>query len=338
MTDEQENRFAAQNRWFATVPEVALEPDLPICDPHFHLWHHPGNRYLAEEYLSDIQSGHNVVSSVYIDCVSAYRTDGPEALRPVGEVEFVEAERARATELGAAIGDAIVGFADLRLGAEVGEVLDMQLSVSPRFRGIRFATTWDSSPQIRQAHTEPGGKLMANPAFLEGFAELARRDLSFDAWAYHPQLLEVVALAKQFPDTTIIVDHLGGFLGIGPYTDQHDEVFQNWQGSITQLAQCPNVAIKLGGACMPITGRRWNHRELPPSSSELEREYARYFMHAIESFGVERCMFESNFPYDRFSVSFNVLWNFYKQLTQGFSSDERAQLFHDTATRVYRVS
>lgn len=179
---------------------------------------------------------------------------------------------------------------------------------------------------------------MEDPTFLEGFAELGARNLTFDAWAYHPQLSEVVQLARKFPDTPIVVDHLGGFLGIGPYTDRHEEVFPVWANSIKELASCPNVSIKLGGACMPITGRGWHHKECPPSSDELQREYAHYFMHAIECFGVDRCMFESNFPYDRFSVSFNNLWNFFKKITTDFSADERAHLFHGTAKRVYGIS
>lgn len=337
MTIQTEQQVDIQDRWFAQAPEPVLEPDLPICDAHHHLWDYPNKRYLAEEFLRDAKGGHNVVASVYVDCFSGYRTSGPEALRPVGEVDFVEAERQRAREAGADICQAIVGFADLKLGAAVGEVLDALMAASPRVSGIRYATAWDESPDIHEAHTKPGPKLMENPEFLQGFAELQKRGMSFDVWAFHPQISETVALAQKFPDTPIIVDHLGGVLGIGPYEGKRDQIFEEWQHSINAIAACPNVNIKLGGACMPMSGHKWRARDLPPNASDLIDAYSHYYMHAIDAFGVERCMFESNFPVDRVSVSYTSLWNAFKRMTEGFSADERASLFHDTAARVYKI-
>lgn len=332
-----EQQVETQNRWFAKAPEAVIEADLPICDAHHHLWDYTNKRYLSQDYIRDITGGHNVVSSVYVDCFSGYRTTGPEALRPVGEVDFVEAQRAQARAAGADICQAIVGFADLRLGAAVGEVLDALITASPRLTGLRYSTAWDASSEIRQAHTRPGPLLLEDPTFLEGFAELQQRNLSFDVWAFHPQMSETIALAKRFPETPIIIDHLGGILGIGPYTDKADEVFDAWRVDIQSLAECPNIHIKLGGMCMPMSGLGWRERDTPPDSSDFIAAHSHYFMHAIEAFGVERCMFESNFPMDRVNISFNSLWNAFKRMTASLSADERASLFHDTAVRVYKI-
>lgn len=336
-------RVLAQNTWFAKrSPEETLDPELEICDAHHHLWHHPGNRYLDDEYLADVRSGHRIVSSVYVECVSNYRVEGPEHLRPLGEIEFVEQQAqelaARASENGTIrLCAGIVGFADLGLGERIAEVLDAQLAISDRFCGIRHATAWDASPQIRQAHTQPGPALLSDPRFRCGFAQLAPRKLSFDAWVFHPQIAELTALAKVFPDTTIVLDHLGGPLGIGPYAGRADEVFAAWKPLIRDLAQCPNVFIKLGGIHMAINGGDWRLREIPVSSIELAAATEHWYLHAIECFGVDRCMFESNFPADRISVSYGVLWNTFKRITRSFSAPQKQWLFRDTAHEVYGI-
>jgi predicted TIM-barrel fold metal-dependent hydrolase len=216
-------------------------------------------------------------------------------------------------------------------------VLDAHLAASPRFRGIRHAAGWEASGQIRNSHTNPPPGLLGDARFRRGFAELAPRGLTFDAWLYHPQLPELTDLAKAFPDTTIILDHFGGPLGIGPYAGRRAEVFAAWTTAIRALADCPNVVVKLGGLVMPLNGFGFHKREQPIGSIELAEATRDWYLHTIECFGVERCMLESNFPVDKVSVSYRVLWNSFKRLTATFSEAERTALFHDTAVRVYRL-
>jgi predicted TIM-barrel fold metal-dependent hydrolase len=320
--------------------EEILEPGQPICDPHHHLWDHPGRRYLIDELLADTGSGHNVVATVFVECMSMYRASDPQEMRPVGETEFVNGVAAMSASGGfgsTRVAAGIVSFADLALGERAGAVLDAHLAASPRFRGIRHAAGWDASEQIRNSHTNPPPGLYADPRFRRGFAELAPRGLSFDAWLYHPQLPELTELAKAFPDTTIILDHFGGPLGIGPYAGRRAEVFGVWKTAIRALADCPNVVVKLGGLVMPLNGFGFHKREQPIGSSELAEATRDWYLHTIECFGVERCMFESNFPVDKVSVSYRVLWNSFKRITAAFSTAERSALFHDTAVRVYRL-
>ena len=330
-----------QARWLAQVKEDILEPGLPICDPHHHLWDHPGRRYLLDELLADTGSGHNVVSTVFVECMSMYRATGPEALRPVGETEFVNGVAAMSASgrygtTRACAG--IVSFANLSLGDRVGEALDAHMAASPRFRGIRHAAGWDASDQVRNSHTNPPPGLLADGAFRRGFAELHRRGLSFDAWLYHPQIHELTDLARAFPDTTIVLDHFGGPLGIGPYEGRRAEIFAGWKESIRALAACRNVVAKLGGLAMPINGFGFHRRERPATSAELVEATRDYYLHAIDCFGPSRCMFESNFPVDKQSCSYAVLWNSFKRICAGFSAADKASLFHDTAARAYRLA
>ena len=329
-----------RKEWLDQVSEEALEPDLPICDPHHHLWDHPQNRYLLDELLDDLGSGHNVVSTVFMECGSMYRAGGDEAMRPVGETEFVNGVAAMSAS--GVYGDvracaAIVSFADLTLGARVGEVLDAHAAASPRFRGIRHAAGWDASDEVRNSHTAPPQGLLGQAAFREGFAELGKRGLTFDAWLYHTQIRELVDLASEFPDQPIIFDHFGGPLGIGPYAGRHDEIFSVWRDDVAALARCENVVAKLGGLVMPINGFGFHKADTPPSSAKLAATTSRYYEHMIECFGPDRCMFESNFPVDKASCAYGVLWNSFKRICAGASAADKKALFHDTAVRVYRV-
>lgn len=330
-----------RNTWLAQVSETTLEPELPICDPHHHLWDHPGNRYLLDELLEDTNSGHNVVSTVFVECASMYRAGGPPALRAVGETEFVQgiAAMSASGRYGRCqVAAGIVSHADLTLGEAVREVLEAHVAASPnRFRGIRHATGWHSSPDIRNSHSNPTEHLMLDARFQAGFAVLVDMGLSFDAWFYHHQMPEFVALAKAFPNANIILDHFGGPLGIGPYEGKPEDVYSAWRDSIAPLEECPNVSFKLGGINMKVNGFGWHQRDLPPSSDELVDRTAQYYDFCIRTFGANRCMFESNFPVDRESCSYNVLFNAFKKMTRGLSPVERSQLFHDTAARVYRL-
>ena len=330
----------ARQAWLDQVVEDILDPERPICDPHHHLWDHADNPYLLPELLADVGSGHNVVSTVFVECSSMYRATGPEAMAPVGETEFVNGVAAmtasgRYGEFRACEG--IVSFADLTLGTGVGAVLEEHMRLSDRFRGIRHAAGWDASPEVRNSHTRPPQHLFLADDFREGFAELGARGLSFDAWAYHSQIPELTSLAKAFPDTTIIFDHFGGPLGIGPYADRGDEIFDQWCLDAAELAECSNVYAKLGGLVMPINGFGFHKRDLPATSDEVVAATARYHLKAIELFGPERCMFESNFPVDKQSCSYPVLWNAFKKIAAGFSEADKQWLFHDAAAAAYRL-
>lgn len=337
--------MATNDEWLALTVEETLEPDLPICDPHHHLWEFRHERveprYLMDEIQADLNTGHNIVSTVFIECKAMYRSDGPEALTFVGEVEFVNgiaAMSASGLYGPTRVAAGIISSADLMMGAAAGETLDAQIAAGGgRFRGIRRSGTWDASDQVRNSRIGATPGLFLEKKFREGFAELAPRDLTFEGWCYHPQISELTDLARAFPDTTIILNHLGGPLGVGPYAGTQDNYFAQWQSDITELATCPNVVAKIGGINMDTNGFNWHLKPKPPTSEELCEATRKWYEHTLEHFGVDRCMFESNFPVDKISCSYNVLWNSFKRLATNYSADEKAKLFHDTATRVYRL-
>ena len=330
-----------EQSWLSLVQEEILQPDLRICDPHHHLWDRNGSRYLLDEILEDVYTGHHVVSTVFVECDSMFRADVTEALAPVGETEFVQGVAAMSSS--GAYGDCrvaagIVSFADLTLGAQVRPVLEAHIAASVnRFRGIRHAASWHTSPDIRISHADPVEHQMLQDDFMEGFNVLGDLGLTFDAWCYHTQIDEFTQLAKANPTVTMVLDHFGGPLGIGPYEGKQVEVFKAWQQSIEALKDCSNVHFKLGGINMKINGFGWHKRALPASSDELVDKTAPYYEFCIDTFGVDRCMFESNFPVDKESVSYPVLWNAFKKMSQSRTVTERAKLFHDTAARVYRI-
>jgi L-fuconolactonase len=331
--------------WLAKVNEKALEPELPICDPHHHLWdqrhEREQERYLLDEILDDIAGGHNVVSTVFIECGAMFKPDGPEAYRCVGETEFVNGIAAMSASGAygkARIADGIVGTVDLRLGDKAADVLDAQIAAGGgRFCGIRRGAFWHASPEIQNHRTNPPEHLLLQDDFRAGFKHLAPRKLSFEVWCAHTQIPDAVSLARAFPDTTIVLDHFGGPIGTGPYAGKQDEVFAWWRTQIDELAKCPNVVAKLGGLNMEVNGYGWEHRPQPPTSAELAQATRRWFEHTIDRFGPNRCMFESNFPVDKLSCSYTVLWNSFKILSKGYSPAERAAMFHGTAARVYRL-
>ncbi len=332
--------------WLDKGIEDTLEPELPICDPHHHLWEFRHDRvapkYLLDEILSDLNSGHNIVSTVFIECSAMYRASGPEHMKCVGETEFVNgiaAMSASGLYGKCRVAAAIVGSANLNIGSAVGEVLDAHVQAGGgRFRGIRCQGQWDADNSIRSAKDANGPDRFSNAKFREGFAELAPRNMTFEAWCYHTQLKEVTALARAFPDTTIILNHFGGPLGIGPYAGKADDIFPIWQKEIADLATCQNVLAKLGGINMDINGFGWEYHNTPPTSETLMQATRRWYEHTIEHFGTSRCMFESNFPVDMTSCSYNTLWNSFKHLTLDYSVDEKRQLFHDTAVRTYKIN
>lgn len=311
--------------------EKVLDPGLPICDPHRHLWARPDKHYTTEEFKADTNSGHLVLRTVFVECMSSYRTNGPEAFRPVGETEFVVAADPDGSIAG------IVGFADLRL-PEIDDVLAAHAEAGAgRFRGIRQPSCFDPSPEVRLLRKNPPG-LLGDASFRSGFTALGRAGLSFDAFLFHTQLHELTDLARAHADVPIILDHLGVPLGIGPYRVRHDDALRIWRSAIRELATCPNVVIKLGGIGMPIFGMNWHEQAGRTTSEEIAAAWGAEMRWCIEQFGVDRCMFESNFPPDGASCSYVVLWNAYKRMTVDASSSEKAALFHNTAARVYRIA
>jgi predicted TIM-barrel fold metal-dependent hydrolase len=325
--------------WLNQHSEEVLEPELPILDPHHHLWDRPGNRYMLEELVADT-STHNVRQTVFIECTSMYRAGGPEEFKCVGETEFVQGVAAMSANggFGPLLANAgIVGTADLRLGDRVVPVLEAQLAASPnRFRGIRHRAAWPMARAASPGQPDQVEHLLLDPAFRDGFAHLRRYGLTFEAWLFHPDIPDVTALARAFPDTTIILNHLGGPILTGEFGKKED-IFPKWKKDIAEVATCPNVVMKVGGIQMAVNGFGWHERQRPPSSDDLLADTRAWYEHAIEHFGPNRSMFESNFPVDRVSCSYSVLWNQFKKLAKGMRDDEKRDIFHDTAARTYRL-
>jgi len=344
MTNNPENsnvHLAVRPQWLALRQEEILEPELPIIDAHHHLWDKPGNQYLFQDLLADTGSGHNIQATVFMECGSMYRQSGDPMLRPVGETEFaagVAAMSASGQYGSSRICAAIVGYADLQYGHRVDEALHAHLAAAGgRLRGIRNISAWHSDPKARGSMANPPSGLLLDKSFQEGFSRLAPHGLVFDAWMYHTQLDELAALAALFPETTIVLNHVGGPIGIGPYADRRDEVFNTWRASIQRLSALPNIAIKLGGFGMRLFGFGFHEDEIPAPSSVLAQAWRPYIETCVEAFGPDRCMFESNFPVDKGMHGYAVAWNAFKRATTGYSAGERSDLFHDTAARVYRV-
>ena len=341
------NRPSNQQEWLDQVTEEIVDQDLEIIDPHHHLW--PGtprtdgvsadNRYLLEDLWNDTQSGHNLVKTVFVECGQGYYESGSEAMKPVGETRFVVevAEEAKQDVSKAQI-EGIVGHADMMLGESAREVLEAHLEEGKgRFKGIRHGASWDESDEIRNSHSNPIQSIYLDDEFQKGIEQLDALNLTLDAWNYHKQIKELTELAKCFPNLKIVQNHFGGPLGIGPYAGRREEVFSVWQESITELAERDNVVIKIGGLAMPINGWGWHKRELPVNSDEFIESHGRYYLHAIKCFGVERCMFESNFPVDKRSISYPVLWNGFKKIVEDFSTEEKEYLFYKTAAEFYSL-
>lgn len=327
--------------WLARTVEDALEPDLEIVDPHHHLWtdpvgHYP--RYDLDDLRADTGAGHNVVETVFVECASGYRTDGPEHLRCVGETEYVASRAAESDRTPGARIAAIAGHASLRLGDAVAEVLEAHVAAGGgRFRGIRDAGAWDADKRVGRSHTRPVEGMYALPEFRAGMRVLGRMGLHFEGWQYHTQLGELADLARACPEVPVVLNHIGAPLGIGPYAGQDDEVLTVWRAGMLDAASCPNVVLKVGGIGMARYGAGFESWETPPTSDQLLARWGDQLRWCIDTFGPERCMFESNFPVDAESVGYVVLWNAFKKVSAGYSPSERADLFAGTARRVYRL-
>ena len=328
--------------WQGAFSEDVIDPDLPIVDAHHHLQEDARGRYLFHESIADMASGHTFIATVHVQAKSMLRAEGPAHLRDVGETEFARGAAAMAaTGLygGARVCEAIVGGGDLRLDPGlVGEMLDAHVEAAGgRFRGIRQIAPHVDGDLARSMPLNTPAGLLGDPAFRRGFAELAKRGLSFDAWLFHPQLGDVAALADAFPDTPIVLNHLGGRLGIGPYAARFEEAYADWRAGLAEVAKRPNVNVKVGGLGMLYGGFDFHTRPEAPNSVELEKAWGPFIREAIDIFGPARAMMESNFPIDNQSAAFPVVWNALKRATAAYSAEERAWLFHRTAQKVYRL-
>ena len=320
--------------WHALVVEEIVDPERRIVDPHHHLWPAGGLLpYTVSDLQADVGSGHRVEATVFMECHAEYRAGGPTELRSVGESEFVAAAAAESGGLIAAM----VGRTDLRSPA-LDDVLDAHVEASNgMFRGVRDALS-RAEPDVGLmiAGGAPEG-LFQDTDFRTGVARLGARGFTYDSWHYHYQNGEFLALARAVPDTVMVLDHFGTPIGVGPYAGRRDEIFREWQDDVAAIARCENVVAKLGGMAMADNGFGWHTADRPPSSDEFVAAQARYYHHTIECFGPDRCMFESNFPVDRMSISYPVLWNGLKKIAASYSDAEQDAMFSGTATRVYRL-
>jgi predicted TIM-barrel fold metal-dependent hydrolase len=324
--------------WLDQVVEPIIDPDREIVDPHHHLWRREGFDYLLDDLWQDTESGHRITKTVFVECRAEYRQSGPEHLRPVGETEFVRAIAERSTGSGKAQISAIVAHADLTDEANLEAVLEAhEAAGGGLFRGIRHAGARDPHPE---ALTIPGRApegLYGRSDFRRGVSKLGERGYTYDTWHYHHQNGAFAELARAAPQTTLVLDHFGTPLGVGPYAGRREEIYVKWQADISEIAACPNVVAKLGGLAMPDNGFGWDTRAQPAGSDELLAAQQDYYLHAIDAFGPERCMLESNFPVDKRSLSYHVYWNAMKKLATRFTETEQNALFSGTATRVYRL-
>ena len=330
--------------WLAQISEDIVDPDRPVIDPHHHLWKKRfGRDYLLPELWRDTGSGHNIVKTVFMECRAFYLREGPEHLRPTGETRYIaelaresEQQPERATIAG------IVAHADLTLAgaaeAQLHELLDRHAEICQgRFRGIRHAGAHDRHPEDLFITIDSPSYLYGKESFRKGLRVLAERGLTYDTWHYHHQNLDFLDLARDVPECTMVLDHFGTPLGVGRYRGYRDEIYREWKDEIAEIARCDNVYAKLGGLAMPDNGFGWDRAERPPTSDEFLRAQEKYYLHTIDCFGPQRCMFESNFPVDRLSVSYHVLWNAFKKMAARYDESERHALFYGTAEKVYRL-
>lgn len=323
--------------------EPILAPDLPIVDAHHHLWDRPAGRYLFDDYLADVRAGHRIVASIYVETEAMARLDGPEVLRPIGEVEFANGVAAMSAGGGygpCRVAAGIVGHADMTLGDEIAVLLDRAMAAAPdRFRGIRQITLEHPTdePFRHMAHVPKAG-VLASPGFHPAMRQLAQRGLSFDATVFHHQLPVLSEVAAAHPDVTIVLSHMGLAMAMGADQDGRREVFGIWRDNVRDLAERPNVVCKVGGLGSPFWSLGLDRKSGPTGFAELAEAWRPYVETAIDAFGPDRCMMESNYPPDSRSAGFVPLWNALKHIVEAASPAEKAALFSKTAGRVYRLS
>lgn len=330
-----------RQEWLDLHQEPTIDPDRPIIDSHHHLWDrpHPAGRYLLDEILADVRTGHNICHTVYMEYREMFRAGVGEAEETIGEVEFANglaAMSASGVYGPERIASGIISTVNLTLGGAVRDVLVKHKERGgERLRGIRRVAHWDPDP-VMMTHEEfrKKGELLA-PKFREGFRHLRDLDLTYDTFIYHPQVPDLIDLARAFPDTRIVCDHLAGPIRIRGYGEDPEATFVSWHEQICALAECPNVFMKLGGLGMRFCGFGLDELERPASSEVLAKAWAPHITSAIEAFGPARCMFESNFPPDKATCSYNVMWNAFKRIAAPYSQAEQHDMFYGAAKRFY---
>ncbi|WP_168247804.1 MULTISPECIES: amidohydrolase family protein [unclassified Mesorhizobium] len=322
--------------WISQYQEAAIDPDVRIIDAHHHLWVLPNQTYLVPDFLADAGGGHHIEASVYMEGSMAYRGDGPEEMRSVGETEFAHAA---AIETNARVSTGIVAFANLRTSTNLEAILSAHIDAGGgRLRGIRDILAWDPDIELRDPRIDPEEHAMDMPAFRDSLRLLGTHDLVFDVWLYFTQLKKLAEVARDVPETRIVINHFGGPLGVGGYRNRRDEVIAVWNDGLKALSACPNVYMKIGGLAGRWAGLGFHELAKPPSSEVMAKAWLPYVEPTIEAFGAARCMFESNFPVDAETCSYVTLWNTFKRVARRYSSAEREALFRGTAIQVYRLN
>ena len=329
---------APDDQWLASLQEDILEPELPIIDPHHHLWLRSGYAYFMPELAADLASGHNIVATVFAECHSMYRQEGPPEQQSLGETEFVRGQAAMSAggDFGSARAcDVMFGNVDLTLGGAVEPLLEQHIEVSGgRFRGVRLSSGWHADDRLHNVAPQP--HLLLDPQVMEAAGVIKRLGLSLDCWLYHPQLDEVAQLADAQPELSIILNHVGSPILGGPYRGKANAVFKDWKAAIERLSKRDNVFVKLGA--LPIRMPSFDgDRTLPPGSEEVARAWRPWMETCIEAFGPDRSMYESNFPVQKRWCSYQVCWNAFKRISAGASATEKSQLFSGAAARAYRI-
>ena len=332
------------DQWLAQVQEDIVEPERAIIDPHHHIWKKRFNRnYLLADLWRDTGSGHSIEKTVFIECSAFYYREGPDHLKPLGETAFlIDCARESRNDPGQATIAGIVAHADLTLAGDAPEnfieLLDKHRETGDGLlKGIRHCAARDKRPEDLFIPGWAPPYLFGKESFRQGLRLLAARGLSYDTWHYHHQNPDFLDLAQAVPECTMVLDHFGTPLGAGIYSNRRDEIFQAWKREIREIARCENVYAKLGGLAMPDNGFGWHLAERPPDSDEFIAAQKKYYLHTIECFGPERCMFESNFPVDRLSIGYHVLWNGFKKMVTDFSEAEKHAMFYGTAEKVYSL-
>lgn len=326
-----------KDAWLSQVAEEAIAPDLPIVDPHFHFFTGRGHDYLAADFLAELDQGHRIVGAIHVEANADFFTHGGAD----GEMQFAVAQgiELRRRQHGRDWNTSIfaVGYADLREPDLADQLVALEEAANGWLRGIRNSSAWDPDPSLKNGHTNPPARLLYDPDFRRGLRLLSSHGLAFDSYCFFPQIPDLIDLARAVPEARIVCDHMGGIIGVGPYRGRHQEFFAEWGANLAELGRCPNVVLKLGGMAMSASGFGWHKRSRPLTSDEYAAHYQDWFYAAIDAFGPQRCMFESNFPVDGVSISYGVLWNAFKKIAKRYSASERAALFHDTAAAAYRL-
>lgn len=345
MNTNKSPHLPVRQEWLNQHIEDPISPNIPIIDPHHHLWDVGFGRYYIEELLEDINSsGHNILSTVYIMSSSntkIYSKDGLEEFKPLTEIEFATSEGKRADLIPnnkVKVNASIVGSVDLTYGNKLQPVLEKAVNISEgRLKGIRMLLASHTDPRISSGAVKSDLGLMLHPNFIDGAKCIQNANLSLDFWIYHTQLNEMEKIARALPDLTIILNHIGGPIHLGEYEGKQAATHREWRSAMMRLSRIPNINVKLGGLGMAVNGAKFHNNKFPPNSVQLSDVWKPWIYETIDMFGFDRCMFESNFPVDKGSCSYGALWNAFKILAKDMSDDEINKLFSKNAAKIYKI-